>query len=720
MQQKKIPLRLRLAAAIAGKAYIPSLDLHDTLVAGASNHIKSYSSKGEALTANVGWAYTANDAITKPASDVKLQLYRKQPDGEREEIFTHEILDLLNRPNFAHTGKQLRKLHFTYLNFVGESYTLMMKGDKPFIPAKGQLPDSLHLLPAHLASFELGDSYLQSTVKYENNTYPIASIIRGLDPSPRNPYYGQSKIAAAAATIDTDEQMKDWNRRFFANNARPGLIFNFNEEMSPEAHARLKEQFADQHTGTDNAYKNVMIEKGEIKPYMLTQQDLDFLKSREFTRDEIFAMFHVSPAAVGMIKDANRSIMDGAIYIHTVQNVVPRLEDLVELYNTTLVQVYDPTLELDFENPVAEDSEQKLKEAEKAVNKWMTIDEVRAQYGMEALPDGLGAQIYGESRLAPLSTIAAATEAQDTSDDDEEPEDPNPEDDPDEPVADAPTTDPADKSIQTKSADDDRQARGNSKADDYTIKASRYEETMLQTLRTEFEKQRARVLGNLETAQMPTKGYTKKDWINDLVEWDGFDDEMAEALKPLIAIVVTETGQSAIKDVGLSPSQFNPYTDPIKQFMDQRSTKIAKDVNDETEKQLRATLSQGLQAGETSFELRARVEQVFGSALTVRADRIARTESARAQTFGDIEAWDQSGVVEAKEWFTAHDDRQCKFCRPMDGKVIGIKTNFFRKGDVWEGDDGKTITLDYDDIQGPPMHNNCRCTLLPILLQAES
>lgn len=720
MQQKKIPLRLRLAAAIAGKAYIPSLDLHDTLVAGASNHIKSYTSKSEALSANVGWAYTANDAITKPASDVKLQLYRKQPDGEREEIFEHKLLHLLNRPNFAHTGKQMRKLHFTYMNFTGESYTLMMKGDKPFIPAKGQLPDSLHLLPAHLASFELGDSYLQSTVKYDNNTYPIASIIRGLDPNPRNPYYGQSKIAAAAATIDTDEQMKDWNRRFFANNARPGLIFSTNQEMSDESYKRWKEQFATEHVGSENAYKNLLVENGEAKPYMLTQQDLDFLKSREFTRDEIFAMFHVSPAAVGMIKDANRSIMDGAIYIHTVQNVVPRMEDYVELLNTTLVQVYDPTLELDFENPVAEDKDQKLKEAEKAVNKWMTIDEVRALYGMEALPDDLGTQIYGESKLTPLSTIAAATEPQDAPDeDDKEPEDPNPEDDPDDPVADEPATDPADKSLKTKSAEDDRQARGNNKADDYTIKASRYEETMLQALRAQFEVQRARVLGNLETAQMPTKSYTKKDWINDLVEWDGFDDDMAEALKPLIAIVVTETGQSAIKDVGLSPSQFNPYTEPIKQFMDQRSTKIAKDVNDETEKQLRATLSQGLQAGETSFELRARVEQVFGSALTVRADRIARTESARAQTFGDIEAWSQSGVVEAKEWYTAPSD-VCEFCRPMDGKIIGLRENFFNKGDVFEGDSGHTINFDYDDIPGPPTHPRCRCVILPVLIPADA
>lgn len=297
MKEKKLPLRIRLAAAIAGrKAFIPSLDLRDTLDAiDDGNHIKSYRTKSEALTANVGWAFTANDAIVRPTANVKLKLYRKQKDGEREEIFEHPVLTLLKKPNAAHTGKLQRRLHFTYMNFTGESYTLMMKGDKPFVPAKGKLPDSFHLLPAQQCEFVLGDTYSESKVRHNNNEYPITSIIRDIEPDPSNPYFGQSRIAAAAATIDTDEQMKDWNRRFFANNARPGIIVSTNEQMSDESYKRFKAQFESAHVGTDNAYKNLIIENGDAKPYMMTQQDLDFLKSREFTRDEIFAMFHVSP-----------------------------------------------------------------------------------------------------------------------------------------------------------------------------------------------------------------------------------------------------------------------------------------------------------------------------------------------------------------------------------------------------------------------------------------
>ena len=422
---QRTPLRYKLAARLLGKnkAFIPHLsntvDLFDN-----SGELKEYRTKSEALTANLGWAFTANNAIARPVASLELQLFRKKQDGDREEIEDHPILDLLARPNGALKGKQLRRLHVTYMNFTGESYMLMMKGDKPFEPKQGQLPDSLHVLPAHLCEFKLGDTYSQSVVRFNSTEYPIASIIRDLDPDPRNPYFGQSRIRAAAATIDTDEQMKNWNRRFFANNARPGLIFSTNEEMSDDAYDRWKKQFVDGHTGSENAYKNLLVENGDAKPYMVNQQDLDFLNSRKFTRDEIFAMFEVSPAVVGMIENANRSIMDGAIYTHNINNVIPRGDDWVELLNTSFVQVFDPTLELGYVSPVAEDKAAKLNEAAKGVNQWLTIDEVREQYGLEALPDSLGTQIYAQGSLRPLETLASADAGSETvtsSDDEDEP-----------------------------------------------------------------------------------------------------------------------------------------------------------------------------------------------------------------------------------------------------------------------------------------------------------
>ena len=96
---------------------------------------------------------------------------------------------------------------------------------------KGVLPDALQVLPAHLVDFKLGkERYSDSTIKYGTNEYKVSQVIRDFVADPSNPFYGRSVVTAAAASVDVDQQMQSWNRRTFANNARPGLVFNLQGE----------------------------------------------------------------------------------------------------------------------------------------------------------------------------------------------------------------------------------------------------------------------------------------------------------------------------------------------------------------------------------------------------------------------------------------------------------------------------------------------------------
>jgi hypothetical protein len=101
--------------------------------------------------------------------------------------------------------------------FTGERYMLVKKGKDPFEPKTGELPNSLYVLRSQLIEFNLGDTYNQSVTEFDNK-YTTNSVIRDLNPTPQDPYYGKSIISATALAIDIDDQMKDWNRRFFANN----------------------------------------------------------------------------------------------------------------------------------------------------------------------------------------------------------------------------------------------------------------------------------------------------------------------------------------------------------------------------------------------------------------------------------------------------------------------------------------------------------------------
>lgn len=418
MQEKQPSLRLRLAKIILGskaKDFIAPLS-PDGGAWGPDlgARIKTYQTKQEQLQANIGWCYSANSAIVEPASAVRLVLYKRVANGDRKELNDHPILDLLGDPNSAFSGEQLRQLHETYMNFNGEAYLWMLQNGQPFAPGRNKLPDALQVMPAHQVTFKLAKSgiYSDSRVLWNNTDVPFESVIRDLNPDPLSPYQGRSIIRASAAAVSTDWQMRQWNENLMANGARPSLVFTTNspdgQAMDDVAYERWKTQFVDEHTGGLNSGKPLLIENGDVKPTMLSPQDLDFLGSRKFTMEEIYMMWRVSTGVVGAVTNVNRSNLEAGLYIHTIVNIVPRLRRFARQLNQAFISVFDPSLELDFENPVPEDEAVNLAYAKAAAGNmpWLTPDEVRALYGEKPLPDGLGEQVYYPSRTATLEEIA--------------------------------------------------------------------------------------------------------------------------------------------------------------------------------------------------------------------------------------------------------------------------------------------------------------------------
>lgn len=138
---------------------------------------------------------------------------------------------------------------------------------------------------------------------------------------------------------------------------------------------------------------------------------------------------------------------------------------------------------------------------------------------------------------------------------------------------------------------------------------------MTEVLHQQFRMQLQAILSKAQAGQLrksmsvATKAQQqkqKRDWLAALLAWAAFDDAMRKALAPIIYALMVETGKSAIQEVGLDPSQFNPTDLDILNYSQSRSSKIADDVNDETEKEIRASLSQGIDNGEDDNQLQAR------------------------------------------------------------------------------------------------------------------
>jgi SPP1 gp7 family putative phage head morphogenesis protein len=99
-------------------------------------------------------------------------------------------------------------------------------------------------------------------------------------------------------------------------------------------------------------------------------------------------------------------------------------------------------------------------------------------------------------------------------------------------------------------------------------------------------------------------------------------------------------------------------------------------------------------------ELAGRIADLLGD--DARADVIARTESMKAANEGQRQLWEQAqdkgllGKNAQQEWIVGDDEKLCPICQDMDGVQVGLDEDF---------------NVDGEDIDGPPAHPNCRCTV---------
>jgi len=156
------------------------------------------------------------------------------------------------------------------------------------------------------------------------------------------------------------------------------------------------------------------------------------------------------------------------------------------------------------------------------------------------------------------------------------------------------------------------------------------------------------------------------------------------------------------------------FAQPINQTTGENLSTLLKSAMDEgwsipkTSGHLETMFKQYMQGDQADFEWFADRMPPY------RRDMIARTESIRAGGFAANELYKSWGVSQ-KQWLAERDGRTCPYCLEMDGKIIGVGDDFFKKGDRFTVEGAGTLNLDFQNVIYPPLHPNCRCTLIPVV-----
>jgi HK97 family phage portal protein len=237
-------------------------------------------------------------------------------------------------------------------------------------------------------------------------------------------------------------------------------------------------------------------------------------------------------------------------------------------------------------------------------------------------------------------------------------------------------------------------------------------------LREIFAQQQGQVLAALGVRKGKAKPRAKmsEEDIAAIMDRLKFDtDAMAGEVEEMVREMFRAGGKAGLEKVGIS-LDFDVTNARVAEAIRNYSIRLAGEVNAVSLTRLSNTLSEGVAAGEAVGDLSARVTDTFEDFSNNRAEMIARTESARAYVDGEIEGWEDSGVVVGKKWLLAANS--CEFCRAaakeFAATTVGLRDAFYKQGTALRGVDGGVMQLDYSDVNGAPLHPHCRCDLIAV------
>ena len=697
----------------------------------SSGYLWEGKSVGKANTADL---YTAQqesyvvfaclDKIQKNTAKIELSLYKALRNKKVKEIQEHELLDLLYKVNPFTTLRQMIGVTQLCLDLIGSAYWLKIRNKR------GQVIE-LWLLRPDLVTYKSDGteyiSYYEYTGRGKTERFEVNDVIPFLNPNAKDMRNGQSKLQPAMDLVRSQIFSSQWNMNFFYREARPDAILNIKQrkQLDSKEKQEVRSEWNDNFQGPNRTHK-IAVMQGDVDYKIIgeNQKDMDFVNLDSSVRNNIMMALGV-PKPILLPEEGNKTTVEGAIYIFMSQTIEPNMQSIVDTLNEFLIPDFDVTLYLDFTSPVPRD-----KTTESAIlgnyvrEGIMTRNEAREKLGLPPLEGG--DEILVSAMLVPMGSGEKETE----------PEKGLKSLKVKEGVEEESETKRFYKAIRGKSkyfkAEEKRDELIQSIAksvidkmkdeEQKKITVKKYTPELKQVIWNKYDKESAQIAKRFEIMfkklekdqeerinkylfrERKSKDYILKKDLSDSIDKYNWKKEISIFIDVALPLH-TKTIVDAAKDAATRIGSVFDVNEEVRAYISKKTMKFAEEVNETTKENLKNTLSQGIEEGETMEELKGRVEHTFDVRKGAGARVVAMTETAASVNGGWLEAFKQSKIIEKKEWYHAGSSLND---RPEHISISGEKVdldNKFSNGLMFPGDPNAS----------PDETVNCKCIILEVV-----
>lgn len=341
-------------------------------------------------------AYVINvvgfSAINRIADAISSMDFDVWDGDEKIEEEDHPLGVLWKRPNPVQGQGEYIRAVVGFYHIAGNSYLeRVMVGAQP-----KELwclrPDRMQVIPGQ-EGLPVAYQYKHNsrTVRWDNDPVKGGDIRHIKSFHPLSDFYGLSPIEAGAFGIDQHNESMKWMQALLQNSARPSgaLVVNKDEPLGDEQFNRLKNQIEDQHSGSSNAGRPMLLEGGmDWKAMSHSPKDMAALETKYSAARDVCLALGVPPQLLGIPGDNTYSNYQEARLAFYEDTVLPFTDFLMDEINAWLSPLYDGAiLKPDIEKiPAIADKRQRLWEMADASSD-LTVDERRELKGYPKLEE---------------------------------------------------------------------------------------------------------------------------------------------------------------------------------------------------------------------------------------------------------------------------------------------------------------------------------------------
>lgn len=654
--------------------------------------------------------------------------------GDITEVESHPFLDLLEDVNPWTEGYAWRESVYSDLQIFGRSFTMLVSDTGPPTEMWRLLPQEMKIQSKkgeYVSSFEYGSGA-------DKVTYAPDDVFWVHLYDPLNPIGGMSPLEAWIKTVDTQVANADFIEYMYRRGGAPDFLLMAKQGISTEQKRAFRSEFRKLFGRMVGRKETIAILSGEaeLKPLQRPPRELQSVEHERITLDNIAIAFGV-PKSLLTSDDVNLANAREGSVTHARNTIWPMVTRFEDVMNQRLLPKWSDRLFIMHESPISEDRTIRLQERRSQLETGYTINEIRTADGLPSIEADYADEPMMSSSIVPVDAPA---------DDD----------------AFMPTERAVGLNLSIKSddvvVDEDGEvepftftgllfnehecdtcgmhAKANEEFGDASDGDGKFD-TEIEAVIRKFLKQ---VLSSIRNASKGADGtITKADRpINagdnilffQEVDMEGISELLAEVGRDNIATIMFGSGRDAMisleEDYGATVgAAFDINTDGAQDYIESETRKMFVEVSDTLSKDVRREISSSIAAGEPISAMTDKIngwlDDDDGKWTKWRSKRIARTETRFAQEAGKMEGWEQSGVVAGKEFLIA--PGACLVCGAVndqvEGKMFPIDGNFYSKGSkisyIDEAGNEQKYKFNYTDVKGPPIHPNCRCTLIPVV-----